>query len=102
MTLYDYIYVDIDKVCSLYSQLTGGVVESREVNSEKAYAQDNKRKYDLKIFRLEAGGTGEDKNALKAVMTPHHSVLIELEEELAKRGCLVRSNRCLCASITAR
>ena len=89
MTLYDYIYVDIDKVCSLYSQLTGGVVELREVNSEKAYAQDNKRKYDLKIFRLEAGGTGEDKNALKAVMTPHHSVLIELEEELAKRGCLV-------------
>jgi flagellar biosynthesis/type III secretory pathway chaperone len=89
MTLYDYIYVDIDKVCSLYSQLTGGVVELREVNSEKAYFEDNKRKYDLKIFKLEAGGTGEDKSASKAVMKPHHSVLTELEEELARRGYLV-------------
>ncbi len=89
MTLYDFIYVDIDKVGSLYSQLTGGVIESREVNSEKTYSEDNTRKYDLKIFKLDAGGTGEDKSASKAVMKPHHSVLTELEEELARRGYLV-------------
>jgi hypothetical protein len=89
MPLHDYIYVDIDKVCSLYSQLTGGMVVSREVDSEKSYTEDNKRKYDLKIFRLEAGGTGEDRSGSKAVMIPHHSVLTELEEELARRGYLI-------------
>jgi hypothetical protein len=89
MTLYDYIYVDFEKVVSLYSQLTGGVIELREINKEQAYWEDNKRKYDLKIFRLEAGGTGEDKSTSKSVMKPHHSVLTELEEELTRRGYLV-------------
>jgi hypothetical protein len=89
MTLYDYIYVDLEKVVSLYSQLTGGVIELREINNEQAHWVDNKRKYDLKIFRLEAGGTGEDKSASKSVMKPHHSVLTELEEELTRRGYLV-------------
>jgi hypothetical protein len=89
MTLYDYLYVDIDKVVSLYSQLTGGVVELREIANEQAHWDDNKRKYDLKIFRLEAGGTGEDKSASKSVMKPHHSVLTELEEELTRCGYLV-------------
>jgi hypothetical protein len=89
MTLYDYIYVDIDKVVSLYSQLIGGVVELREINKEQAYSADNKRKYDLKIFKLDAGGTEEDKSASKAVIKPHHSVLTELEEELTRGGYLV-------------
>jgi hypothetical protein len=30
MSLYDYIYVDLNKVISLYSQMTGGVIEILE------------------------------------------------------------------------
>jgi len=33
MPLYDYLYVDLPKVISLYSQITGGIVESRETTS---------------------------------------------------------------------
>jgi len=50
MNLYDYIYVDLDKAISLYSQLTGGVVELREAHSEKGATADNKRNYDFKVL----------------------------------------------------
>jgi hypothetical protein len=89
MTLYDYIYVDIDKVVSLYSQLTGGLVELREISNAQVHSADNKRKYDFKVFKHDAGGTDEEKSASKAVIKPHHSVLTELEEELTGRGYLV-------------
>jgi len=65
MTLYDYIYVDLEKVISLYSQLTGGVVELRESNKERVHSADNKRNYDFKVFKHDAGGTEQDKSGLK-------------------------------------
>lgn len=88
MALYDYIYVDLEKVISLYSQLTGGVVELREANIESVQAADNKRNYDFKVFKHDAGGTTEDKEGLKEVIKPHHSLLTELEEKLAADGYL--------------
>ena len=92
MTLYDYIYVDLEKVISLYSQLTGGVVELRESNRERAYTADNKRNYDFKVFKHDAGGTDQDKSGMKEVIKPHHSVLMELEQELTARGYLIDLN----------
>jgi hypothetical protein len=92
MTLYDYIYVDLDKVISLYSQLTGGVVELRESNRERTYTSDNKRNYDFKVFKHDAGGTDQDKSGMKEVIKPHHSVLMELEQELTTRGYLIDLN----------
>ena len=89
MPLYDYIYVDLDKVISLYSQLTGGVVELREATSASSRTSDNKRKYDFKVFQHDAGGTKEDTHGLKEVIKPHHSLLSELENGLAEAGYLV-------------
>ena len=43
MPLYDYLYVDLPKVISLYSQITGGIAESREATKELARSVDNKR-----------------------------------------------------------
>jgi len=84
MNLYDYIYVDIEKAVSLYSQLTGGVVEVREAVSERSRNQDNKRKYDFKVFKHDAGGTEGSKEGLKETIKPYHSFLAELEDELEK------------------
>jgi hypothetical protein len=92
MALYDYIYVDLEKVISLYSQLIGGVVDVREVNKERVHSADNKRHYDLKVFKHDAGGTDQDKTGLKETIKPHHSVLMELEEELTRNGYLVNIN----------
>jgi hypothetical protein len=89
MTLYDYIYVDLEKVISLYSQLIGGVVEVREVSKETQQSADNKRHYDFKVFKHDAGGTEQDKSGVKETIKPHHSVLTELEEELAGKGYLI-------------
>lgn len=89
MTLYDYIYVDLEKAISLYSQLIGGVVEVREVNKEMVQSADNKRHYDFKVFKHDAGGTDQDKSGVKETIKPHHSVLTELEEELAGKGYLI-------------
>jgi len=88
MPLYDYLYVDLPKVISLYSQITGGVVESRETTQEHARTADNKRAYDFKVFRHDAGGTDNDKSGTKEVVKPHHSLLAELEQELAAQGYL--------------
>ncbi|HZR34062.1 MAG TPA: hypothetical protein VFA75_01720 [Nevskia sp.] len=89
MTLYDYIYVDLQKVISLYSQLTGGVVELRESTREHVSSTDNKRAYDLKVFKHDAGGTDQDKGGTKEVVKPHHALLTELEEALGSNGYLI-------------
>lgn len=89
MLLYDYLYVDLPKVISLYSQITGGVVEIRETIKEHAQSADNKRNYDFKVFRHDAGGTENDKRGIKEFIKPHHSLLAELEHELAAQGFLL-------------
>lgn len=88
MNLYDYIYVDLDKAISLYSQLTGGVVELREAQSEKGATADNKRNYDFKVFKHDAGGTSHDIEQNKVTIKPHHALLQELESELLTSGYL--------------
>lgn len=89
MNIYDYIYVDREKIISLYSQLTGGVVEVIERSTENSRSADNKRNYDFKIFKHDAGGTQTDKGGLKETIKPHHALLKELEDSLAANGYLV-------------
>lgn len=93
MPLYDYLYVDLPKVISLYSQIIGGVVESRETTQEHARTADNKRAYDFKVFRHDAGGTDNDRSGTKEVIKPHHSLLAELEHELVAQGYLLDFTR---------
>jgi hypothetical protein len=89
MALYDYVYVDLDKVISLYSQMTGGVVEMVERSVEHSRSADNKRNYDFKVFRHDAGGSTLKKGASKEMIKPHHALLEEMEEALAGRGYMV-------------
>lgn len=89
MPLYDFIYVDLDKVISIYSQMTGGVVEVLERSSEQSQSADNKRNYDFKVFKHDAGGTANDKSTSKEIVKPHHALLKEMEEALAVNGYLV-------------
>lgn len=89
MSLYDYIYVDLDKVISLYSQMTGGVVEIIQRSTESSRTADNKRNYDFKVFKHDAGGTDIEKGTSKETIKPHHALLKELEEALAISGYLV-------------
>jgi hypothetical protein len=89
VNLYDYLYVDLDKVISLYSQLTGGVVELRETQSERGSTSDNKRNYDFKVFKHDAGGTVQDKEQDKTTIKPYHALLQELEVELSSSGYLL-------------
>jgi hypothetical protein len=89
MNLYDYLYVDLEKAISLYSQLTGGVVELKETHTEKGSTSDNKRNYDFKVFKHDAGGVEHEKEQNKATIKPHHALLQELEQELSSEGYLL-------------
>ncbi|MCC8913488.1 hypothetical protein LOF27_08865 [Xanthomonas euvesicatoria] len=89
MNLYDYIYVDLDKVISLYSQMTGGVVEVIERNAETSRSSHNKRNYDFKVFKHDAGGTEIDKRTSRETIKPHHALLKEMEDALGAEGYLV-------------
>ena len=89
MQLYDFIYVDLEKVISIYSQMTGGIVEVLERNTEDSRSADNKRNYDFKVFKHDAGGTTNDKSSLKEIVKPHHALLSETEDALAANGYLI-------------
>lgn len=89
MKLYDYLYVDLDKAISLYSQLTGGVVELRETQSEKNSTSNNKRNYDFRVFKHDAGGTSQERDQDKATIKPYHALLQDLEVELSSSGYLL-------------
>ena len=89
MNLYDYLYVDLEKVISLYSQLTGGVVELVETQSEKGSASEHKKNFDFKIFKYDAGDTEQEREQDKITVKPHHALLQELEEKLSSSGYLL-------------
>jgi hypothetical protein len=89
MQLYDFIYVDLEKVISIYSQMTGGIVEALERSTENSRSADNKRNYDFKVFKHDAGGTTNDRSAVKEIIKPHHALLAETEEALATNGYLI-------------
>lgn len=74
---------------SLYSQLTGGVIELRETQSERGSTLDNKRNYDFKVFKHDAGGTTQEQEQNKTTIKPYHSLLQELESELSSSGYLL-------------
>jgi hypothetical protein len=88
MALYDFLYVDLPKVVSMYSQLTGGVVETTEISTQSSRTSDNKRNYDFKIFRHDAGGTEDLRQSEKELIKPHHALLLDLERELTNQGYL--------------
>lgn len=92
VNLYDYLYVDLEKVISLYSQLTGGVVELIETQLEKGSRFEHKGSLDFKLFKYGAGGTKEEKEQDKRTVKPHHALLQELERELSSSGCLLDLN----------
>ncbi|KMM74140.1 hypothetical protein ACP93_18095 [Xanthomonas sp. NCPPB 1128] len=89
MKIRDFLYVDTDKAISVYSQLTGGVVDVREHTSSRTSNFDNKRHYDFRIFKHDAGGSSTRGDSQKAIVKPHHALLAELEDELREAGHLL-------------
>ncbi|MEO3681488.1 hypothetical protein ABHN84_04185 [Shewanella vesiculosa] len=85
----DFMYLDMEKVSSLYSQLSGGIVQSVEASSTSSENSKNLRNYDFKIFKHEAGGTESESQVLKEVRVSHHDIYNELENELFKNGYAV-------------
>ncbi|MGH1461112.1 MAG: DUF6414 family protein [Neptuniibacter sp.] len=82
----DFIYLDMEKVSSLYSQLSGGIVQSVEASSTSTENSKNLRNYDFKIFKHEAGGTESESQVLKEVRVSHHDIYNELESGLFEKG----------------
>lgn len=82
----DFIYLDTDKVSSLYSQLSGGLIQS--IESVKSNSEDNKnlRNYSFKVFKHEAGGTTSELSQLKETRVSHHDIYNELEATLFENG----------------
>ncbi|MDD9177110.1 hypothetical protein PVK63_19770 [Aliivibrio sp. S2TY2] len=82
----DFIYLDTNKVSSLYSQISGGLVQSIESTQSNSEDSKNLRNYSFKVFKHEAGGTETESNQLKETRVSHHEVYNELETELFKHG----------------
>lgn len=89
MNLIDYLYVDLEKVISLYSQLTGGVIELRETNRETTSAQERNKKFDFRVFQYDSGESSGKGISHREVIKPHHAVLQELEERLDQEGHII-------------
>jgi len=82
----DFIYLDMNKVSSLYSQLVGGIVQSIEASSSNSKNSKNLRNYNFKVITHEAGGTKVESQNVKETRVSHHDIYNELESELLKKG----------------
>lgn len=82
----DFIYLDMEKVSSLYSQLTGGIIQQYEASTSLSSNSKNLRNYDFKIFKHEAGGTDSASQSLKETRISHHDIYNELENSLFENG----------------
>ncbi|WP_444823006.1 DUF6414 family protein, partial [Vibrio parahaemolyticus] len=47
----DFIYLDTDKVSSLYSQISGGLIQSVESLQSNTENNKNLRNYSFKVFK---------------------------------------------------
>ena len=77
----DLIYLDMDKVSSLYSQITGGIIQQFETSTSSNQTSKNLRNYDLKLLKHEAGGVGTESESLKETRVSHHELYNELEKK---------------------
>ncbi|MBN1007814.1 hypothetical protein [Amphritea pacifica] len=82
----DLIYLDMDKVSSLYSQITGGIIQQFETSTSSNQTSKNLRNYDLKLLKHEAGGVGTESESLKETRVSHHELYNELEKKLFELG----------------
>ncbi len=85
-TLRDFIYFDVDKATSIFSQLSGGLITGIETRAEDAQDQRNIRKYDLKLFKPEFGGVQTSTQVQQESRILHHDLFSRIEGQLFNEG----------------
>jgi len=78
----DLIYLDFERLASIYSQLAGGLLGETRSESESSSDARNVRKYDLKVFKPEFGGISAERSAQIESRVLHHDLLVRTEEAL--------------------
>ena len=89
----DFIYLDLPKIASIFSQLTGGLVTGTEIVTGDESDQRNIRKYDLKIFTPEFGGMEKKISQMTESRIMHHDLFKRLEQLLFEKGYSIDINK---------
>ena len=89
----DFIYLDLPKIASIFSQLTGGLVTGTEIVTGDESDQRNIRKYDLKIFTPEFGGVEKKTSQMTESRIMHHDLFNRLEQLLFEKGYVIDINK---------
>jgi len=74
--------LDLPKISSIFSQLTGGLVTGTEIVTGNEKDQRNIRRYDLKIFTPEFGGVEKKTSQMVESRVMHHDLFNRVEELL--------------------
>ncbi|MBS3764366.1 MAG: hypothetical protein KGZ25_13795 [Planctomycetes bacterium] len=96
--LRDFIYLDLPRLASLYSQLTGGLVTETELSTDSESEERNIRKYDLKVFKPEFGGKDVSSQQYVETRVMHHEIFNSVEKLLFENGYAIDINESLCPS----
>ena len=96
--LRDFIYLDLPRLASIYSQLTGGLVTETEVSSGSESDQRNIRKYDLKVFKPEFGGADKHSKRFVETRVMYHDLFNTVERLLFEKSFAIDVNAALTAS----
>lgn len=91
--LRDFLYLDLPKLGSIYSQLTGGLVTGTELHEGSEKDQRNIRKYDLKVFKPEFGGVDKQVSSYTEQRVMHHDLANEVERLLFEEKYAVDLNK---------
>ncbi len=93
--LRDFLYLDLPRLASIYSQLTGGLVTGTEVSSGNERDQRNIRKYDLKVFKPEFGGADKHTQSFVESRVMHHDLFNTVERLLFEKSFAIDVNASL-------
>ena len=88
----DLLYLDFEKLASIFSQTSGGLLERTEDTVEEGQDTRNLRKYDLKFFKPEFGGILNERTSQVESRVLHHDLLVRVEDYLFDEGYAVDVN----------
>lgn len=97
--LRDYLYIDLPRISSLYSQLTGGLVTEIAHSRTSEHDEKNIRQYDLKVFKPEFGGSKTEGTEFVETRVMHHDLVNEVEALLLKNNFCIDANNALNPSL---
>jgi hypothetical protein len=84
--LRELLYLDWDKLASIYSQIHGGLLQETQETAERLSERRAALGVNLGLLKPEFGGAGSERVSSIETRVLHHDLLVQMEDALAELG----------------